>query len=183
MTDISDSICNLISNINIEVDKRDFLIKKVNGGESISNSKTPWTEKRLEEASDNVINKLYETYKNPPPTKINPKEALELGKPACPIVIDMYAEGLEGIVASLPYFGKKYRINVEKLKTSMSRNEVFCENLAIKIGSKIIEQLGDNSKAKIGVSLATMTWNAIEKVEVESKLEVDISSMNKSENE
>ena len=35
-----------------EVSKRNFLIEKVKNGESISNSKTPWTKKRLGIASE-----------------------------------------------------------------------------------------------------------------------------------
>ena len=38
-----------------EVSKRDFLIEKVENGESISNSKTLWTVERLEKASDKVV--------------------------------------------------------------------------------------------------------------------------------
>ena len=38
-----------------EINKREFLMDKVKSGEQISNSKTPWTEERLEKASDKVI--------------------------------------------------------------------------------------------------------------------------------
>ena len=58
-------------------------------------------------------------------------------------------------------------INVEKLKLNISRNEEFCNNLAIKIGSKIIEQIGDNSPMKMSVSLASMTWQCIENIPVQ----------------
>ena len=59
-----------------EVGKRGFLIEKIKNGESLLNSKTPWTEERLQKASDKVIDdKLYEKYVNPPPIKINKKEA------------------------------------------------------------------------------------------------------------
>ena len=39
-------------------DKRDFLMEKVGNGEPVSNSKTPWTEKGLQ-------NKLCQRYQNP----------------------------------------------------------------------------------------------------------------------
>ena len=35
----------------------------------------------------------------------------------------------------------------------------------IKIGSIILEQMGENSATRVGVSLATMTWDALEKRE------------------
>ena len=41
-------------------DKRDFLIEKVKNGESISNSETPWTEKRLRIASEKKVGQLYD---------------------------------------------------------------------------------------------------------------------------
>ena len=59
-----------------------------------------------------------------------------------------------------------WKINVAKLKYNISNNEIFCNNLAIEIGSKIVEQMGDNTPAKMGFYLATMTWDAIEEVEV-----------------
>ena len=59
MTDINDTFADLMSDTP-EIDKREFLIEKVKHGESISNSKTIWTEKRLQETSDKVIDKLYE---------------------------------------------------------------------------------------------------------------------------
>ena len=127
--------------------------------------KTPWTEERLEKASDKVIEKLYDKYQNPPSIKINKKEALELGKPVCPVVIEMYAEGLKALVDQLPYIKDCYTINVEKLKTNISTNKLFCDNLAIKIGSKMIEQMGENSATRVGVSLAAMTYDAFERIE------------------
>ena len=41
-------------------DKRDFLIEKVKNGEYISNSETPWTEKRLRIASEKKVGQLYD---------------------------------------------------------------------------------------------------------------------------
>ena len=146
------------------VDKRDFLIERVKNGESISNSKTPWTEERLQKASDKVIDKLYEKRANPPSIKINKKDALEMGKPMCPVVIEMYAEGLKTLMDQLPYIGGKYSINTEKLKANISANKLFCDNLAIKIGSKMIEQVGENSATRVGLSLAAMTWDAVEPI-------------------
>ena len=144
--------------------KREFLLEKLKNGEQISNSKTPWTVERLEKASDKVIEKLYDKYQNPLPVKINKQEALEMGKTVCPVVIEMYAEGLENIIDHFPYISEKYTINVEKLKRNISTNKLFCDNLAIKIGSKMIEKMGENSAMRIGVSLAAMTWDAVEKV-------------------
>ena len=112
--------------------------------------------------SDKVIDKLYEKYLNPPPVKINKQEALEVGKPMCPIVLEMYAEGLKTLLEHMPYIGGKYTLNTEKLKANISKNKLFCDNLAIKIGSKMIEQMGENSVTRVGVSLTAMTWDVIE---------------------
>ncbi|WP_171480029.1 hypothetical protein, partial [Acinetobacter baumannii] len=90
------------------------------------------------------------------------QEALELGKTVCPLVIEMYVQGLKSIVGQMPYISGKYTINVEKLKKNLSENKVFCDNLAVKIGSKIIEQMGGKSVTRVGVSLAAMTWDAVE---------------------
>ena len=171
MTEIDEMFSDLM--VDGEVNKREFLIDKVKKGESISNSKTPWTEERLEKASDKVIEKLYDKYQNPLPVKINKKEALELGKPICPVVIEMYAEGLKALVDQIPYIKGRYTINVEKLKTNISTNKLFCDNLAIKIGSKMIEQMGENSAMNVGVSLATMTYNAFEKIDDENRKDDD----------
>ena len=151
-----------------EVSKRDFLVRKIENGESISNSKTPWTVERLEKASDKVVEKLYEKHVNPPPVKVNKQEALEMGKPVCPVVIEMYAEGLKSLMVQMPYVGGRYTVNTEKLKANISANKYFCDNLAVKIGSKMIEQMGENSVTRVGVSLAAMTWDAVERVESNS---------------
>ena len=166
MAELNEMISELIEESeNCDINKREFLVNKVKNGEPISNSKTPWTEERLEKASDKVIEKLYDKYQNPPPVKINKKEALELGKPVCPVVIEMYAEGIKALVDQIPYIKGHYTINVEKLKTNISTNKLFCDNLAIKIGSKMIEQMGENSATRVGISLATMTYDAFEKIE------------------
>ena len=188
MTEANDILSDLISEkseIADCVSKRDFLLEKVKNGESIANSKTPWTVERLEKASDKVIDKLFDKYQNPPPVKIacgsaksiSKQEALELGKPICPVVIEMYAEGLKTLVDQMPYIKDRYVINVEKLKRNISTNKLFCDNLAIKIGSKMIEQMGENSATRVGVSLAAMTWDALEKRE--ERVEVGDSSENK----
>ena len=179
MTDANDMFSDLISETP-EVDiacgsamsKREFLMEKVKNGEQISNSKTLWTKERLQKASDKVIDKLYDKYQNPEPMKVNKQEALKLGKCVCPVVIELYVEGLKNILDKIPYISGKYTINVEKLKFNISNNELFCDNLAIKIGSKMIEQMGSNSQ--MGVSLASMTWDAVEPV-------VGDSSKNKSD--
>ena len=145
-----------------EVSKRDFLVEKVKNGESISNSKIPWTVERLEKASDKVVEKLYEKHVNPPPVKVNKQEALEMGKPVCPVVIEMYAEGLKTLIEQMPFVSSRYTFNTEKLKASIASDKYFCDNLAIKIGSKMIEQMGENSVARVGVSLAVKTWDAVE---------------------
>ena len=62
----------------------------------------------------------------------------------------MYAEGLKTLMGQMPYIGSRYTINTEKLKASISANKLFCDNLAIKIGSKMIEQMGENSVTRVG---------------------------------
>ena len=160
-----------------DISKRDFLLEKIKNGESISNLKTPWTVERLEKASDKVVDKLFDKYQNPPVTcssakSINKKEALELGKPICPVVIEMYAEGLKTLVEQMPYIKGRYIINSEKLKRNISKNKLFCDNLAIKIGSKMIEHMGENSATHVGVSLAAMTWDAVERVSASDRIAV-----------
>ena len=59
----------------------------------------------MEKASDKVVEKLYE---NPPPVKVNKQDALEMGKPVCPVVIEMYAEGLKTLVEQMPYVNSRY---------------------------------------------------------------------------
>ena len=147
-----------------EVSKQDFLVEKVKNGESISNSKTPWTVERLEKASDKVVEKLYEKHVNPLPVKVNKQDALEMGNYVCPVVIEMYAEGLKTLMEQMPFVSSRYTINTEKLKASILANKLFCDNLAVKIGSKMIEQMGENSVTRVGVSLAAMTWDAVERV-------------------
>ena len=93
---------------------------------------------------------------------MNKQDALEMGKPVRPVVIEMYAEGLKTLVEQMPYVSSRYTINTEKLKASIASDKYFCDNLAIKIGSKMIEQTGENSVARVGVSLATKTWGAVE---------------------
>ena len=164
---MDNSISALFSeNSECDIDKRQFLLEKIRYGECISQTaKTPWTEKRLSEASDKVIEKLYDQYENPPPPKVSKQDAHELGKPIVPIVIEMYAQGLKGILKNLPYIGDKYTVNVEKLAARIASNESFCNNLAVKIGSKIIEQMGDKSPMHMGISLASMTWECIEPID------------------
>ena len=96
------------------------------------------TEQNTEEknTSDKVIDKLYEKFVNPPSVKIDKREALEMGKPACPINIEMYADGLKTIMEQMPYEKERYTINTEKLKANISANKLFCDNLAMKISSK-----------------------------------------------
>ena len=57
-------IDEMFSPKNSEINKREVLIKKVQNGELISNSKTPWTEKRLKSASEKKINQLYNNLNN-----------------------------------------------------------------------------------------------------------------------
>ena len=159
MTELNEIFSDMFSE---EVSKRDFLVRKIENGESISNSKTPWTIERLEKASDKVVEKLYEKCVNPPPVKVNKQEALEMGKPVCPVVIEMYTKGLKTLIEQMPFVSSRYTINTEKLKASIASDKYFCDNLAIKIGSKMIEQMGENSVARVGVSLATKTWDAVE---------------------
>ena len=162
MTEI-DEIFSALSSEDDEVSKRDFLVEKIKNGETISNSKTLWTVERLEKASDKVVDKLYEKYVNPPRVKVNKRDALEMGKPVCPVVIEMYAEGLKTLMEQMPYVSSRsLSVKTEKLKASIASDKYFCDNLAIKIGSKMIEQMGENSVARVGVSLAAKTWDAVE---------------------
>ena len=59
-------------------------------------------------------------------------------------------------------------MNAEKLKANISANKLFCDNLAIRVGSKMIEQVGENSVKRASLSLAAMTWDAVERVESKS---------------
>ena len=140
--------------------KREFLIEIVKSGKQIS--KTPWTEKKLQEATDKVIDKLYDKYQNPPPVKIDKQKAFKLGKKAAPILINIYSEGIAELLKQIPYLGGMYRVNVKKLKTKLLEDQVFCDDLAIQLGSKMIEQMGDNSPMQLGVSLASNTWDCME---------------------
>ena len=63
-----------------------------------------------------------------------------MGKPVCPVVIEMYADDLKAIIEQTSYVKTSYTINTEKLKANISANKLFCDNLAIKIGSKLLEQ-------------------------------------------
>ena len=164
MSDIESFMSDLMSD-ETPVDKRDFFCQKVRNGEFISNSKTPWTLERLREASDKVVDKLFEKYQNPSPTKIDRREALEMGQPICPVVIEIYAEGLKALMEQMPFVNSRYTVNAEKLKANISANKLFCDNLAIKIGSKMIEQVGESSVTRAGLSLAAMTLNAVEPVQ------------------
>ena len=98
--------------VDAEVNKRWFLLEKIQDGEKISSGKTPWTEEQLEKASDKVVDKLYKKYQNfhsvtplacpsgapsraaGDKSKVNTQEALEVGKPVCPVVIELYTDCL-----------------------------------------------------------------------------------------
>ena len=88
-----------------------------------------------------------------------------MGKPVCPIVIEMYAEGIKTIMEQMPYAKTRYTINTEKLKSNILANKLFCDNLAIKIGLKLLEQMSESSAARVGMSLAAMTWDAVEPIQ------------------
>ena len=55
----------------------------------------------------------------------------------------MYAVGLGTLVEQIPHIKDCYMINVEKLKTNILANKLFCDSLAIKIGSRMIKQMGE----------------------------------------
>ena len=88
MNDVNEMFSDLM--IDAEVNKREFLLEKIQNGEKISNAKAPWTAERLEKASDKVVEKLCKNYQNSQPvigsaeSKVNTQEALEMGKPVCP---------------------------------------------------------------------------------------------------
>ena len=70
MCDLNESFSVLFSE-KPHVDKRQFLMEKIQSGECISQTaKTPWTLTRLEKASDATVDKLYASYKDI--SKINP---------------------------------------------------------------------------------------------------------------
>ena len=108
--------------------------------------------------------KLSSQFKTQKAIKVNKQDALEMGKSVCPLVIEMYAEGLKTLIKQIPFVSSSYTINTEKLKASIACDKYFCDNLAIKISSKMIEQMGENSFARVGVSLAAKTLDAIEPV-------------------
>ena len=54
MTEI-DEIFSTLSSEDDEVSKRDFLLEKIKNGETISNSKTPWTVERLEKPATRLL--------------------------------------------------------------------------------------------------------------------------------
>ena len=66
-----------------------------------------------------------------------------MGKPVCPIVIEVYADGLKTIMEQMLYVKTRYTINTKKLKVNISANKLFCDNLAIKIGSKLFELVNE----------------------------------------
>ena len=71
----------------------------------------------------------------------------------------MYAEGLKTLIEFKCLMTVvRYTINAEKLKANISANKLFCGNLAMKIGSKMIEQMGENSRyTRQRLALAAMT--------------------------
>ena len=97
------------------------------------------TEKVLRQDHNQALKKCV----NLPSVKIDKRETLEMGKSICPIVIEMYAEGLKTVVEQMPYVKTRCTINTEKLKADSSANKLFCDSLAIKIGSKLLEQMGE----------------------------------------
>ena len=122
-----------------------------------------------------VIDKLYDKCQNPPPIKINKQEAFELGKSVCPVVIEIYVEGIKNLFDNLPYISGRYMIDAVKLKNDISANKAFCNNISIRIGSQLIEQMGDNSSAHATLSLASMTVNSIKPVKKEEIPEEETS--------
>lgn len=78
----------------------------------------------------------------------------------------MYLERLGAILKNTPspYIVTRYKVNIEKLKTRISSNSKFCDNLAIKIGSEMIKHMGENSEMRMCPSLAEMTWASIEPI-------------------
>ena len=118
-----------------------------------------WTIARLEKASKKSIDRLFNQYKNPPLKQVDKALAFEQGKNIYPTLIDMYAVGIKNLIDNIPLLNKKYQVNVAKLKKNISKDRLFCENLAVKIGTKIIEA---GPPVQMGASLTGHTWNAIE---------------------
>ena len=68
MTELNEIFSDMFSEDSAaKVGKREFLIEKLQNGESISNSKIRWTVEMLEKARDKTLENLYEKCVNPPP--------------------------------------------------------------------------------------------------------------------
>lgn len=94
----------------------------------------------------------------------------------------MYLERLGAILKNTTYVGTGYKVSIEKLKTRISSNSKFCDNLAIKIGSEMIKHMGENSQMRMCASLAEMTWASIELIQEEGNPIVEeISEKNECE--
>ena len=61
----------------------------------------------------------------PPSVKIDKREALEIGKTVCPVVIEMYAEGLKSLMDQIPYIKGRYTVNTVKLKAYFSEKALL----------------------------------------------------------
>ena len=141
-----------------EVSKRDFLIKKVENGESISDSKTPWTEKRLRIASEKEVGQLYDDLDSNNTDALNNLLSRELGVK-----------------------------NFEKMMDEMNRNPLLrsnmtkiCGNLSTS-GHTSMELFGSMMYSKFGLYLAPVSafctifnhldWQGFEKISRERERE------------
>ena len=62
----------------------------------------------------------------------------------------------------MAFICNKWQINDEKLMASILANQAFCDKLSIRIGTVMIEKMGKDSIANDDLSLAAMTWDAVE---------------------
>ena len=50
----------------------------------------------------------------------------------CPVVIEMYAEGVKTLVEQMPYVSSRYTINTGKLKASITSDKYFGDQNRLK---------------------------------------------------
>ena len=69
---------------------------------------------------------------------VNRREATELGKLLFLYIIDLYRNGFEKIIENTPCIRERCTLNVEELRLKISSKKLFCDNLAFRIGQKIL---------------------------------------------
>lgn len=136
MTEISDilAVCNLEEEPEIaeEItteDKRDFLKGIIDQGKADKlPGKTPWTVKRIEKATDKVIEKLYHEYHQ---ADAKYKAAMT-GKAIGTHVVKMYSEGVSKVVNI---------DNVEQLRKDIDSDPIIKESMS-QVGALMVTTFG-----------------------------------------